>query len=228
MAHFSFKHRTNDSCVHVSVAHLTDETWKVQGKLLFIFPPAITAPTSWQWGKFTVQIIHLLSHPKHSLPSCHEGTLWRLSITHSHGFNHRGNQEPGRHGLVADKRQRKWTWKYRSRWAPNDLLNWQISARRNQGAVELGEKVSVRSPGSRDPGQGTKPVLSGGQPTAGESQLPSGLSVGPIKCTPAPRILTTKLICHLLISCSSLFYIPSPQHTGTHLDSSSKRVGNSF
>lgn len=91
------------------------QTWKVQGKLLFIFPLAITAPTSWQWGKFTVQIIHLLSHPKHSLPSRHEGTLWRLSITHSHGFNHRGNQELGRDGLVADKWQRKWTWKYQSR-----------------------------------------------------------------------------------------------------------------
>lgn len=109
--------------------------------------------------------------------------------------------------------------------APNDLLNWQISAISNQGAVELGEKVLVRSPGSRDPGQGTKPVLSGGQLTVGESQLPNGLSVGPIKCTSAPRILTTKLICHLLISCSSLSFIPSPQHTGTHLDSSSKRGG---
>ena len=169
MAHFSFKHRTSDSCVHVSVAHLTDRDMKSTGKILFIFPLAITAPTSWQWGKFMVQITHLLSHPKHSLPSRHEGTLCRLSITHSHGFNHRGNQEPGRDGLVADKRQRKWTWKYRSRRASNDLLNRQISAISNQGAVELGEKVSVRSPGSRDPGQGRKPVLSGGQPTAGES-----------------------------------------------------------
>ena len=55
--------------------------------------------------------------------------------------------------------------------APNDLLNWQISAIGNQGAVELGQKVLVRFSGSRDSGQGTQSILGGGQPTIGEARL---------------------------------------------------------
>lgn len=100
--------------------------------------------------------------------------------------------------------------------APNDPLNWQISAISNQGAVELGEKVLVRSPGSRDPGQGTKPVLSGGQLTVGESQLPNGLSWGPLSAHQHQEYLLPSLyvICSFLVHpCPSSPHLNTQAHT---------------
>lgn len=135
------------------------ESEKVHGKLLFIFPPAITAPTSWQWGKFMVQTIHLLSHQKHSIPSppirsgpCGGWESWAVVAAN------RGNW--GSRQRPADKWETMKSKKYGQE-EPNQMtwLNWQVLAIDTQGLTELGEKVLVRSPWSRDPWQVAKPVL---------------------------------------------------------------------
>lgn len=134
------------------------ESEKVHGKLLFIFPPAITAPTSWQWGKFMVQTIHLLSHQKHSIPSppirsgpCGGWESWAVVAA-----NTEGTEGPGRDQQINE---RQWNWKNMGRRDQMTWLNWQVPAIDTQGLTELGEKVLVRSPWSRDPWQVAKPVL---------------------------------------------------------------------
>lgn len=134
------------------------ESEKVHGKLLFIFPPAITAPTSWQWGKFMVQTIHLLSHQKHSIPSppirsgpCGGWESWAVVAA-----NTEGTEGPGRDQQINE---RQWNRKNMGRRNQMTWLNWQVLAIDTQGLTELGEKVLVRSPWSRDPWQVAKPVL---------------------------------------------------------------------
>lgn len=134
------------------------ESEKVHGKLLFIFPPAITAPTSWQWGKFMVQTIHLLSHQKHSIPSppirsgpCGGWESWAVVAA-----NTEGTEGPGRDQQINE---RQWNRKNMGRRNQMTWLNWQVLAIDTQGFTELGEKVLVRSPWSRDPWQVAKPVL---------------------------------------------------------------------
>lgn len=160
MAHFSFKHWTNEYCVCVSMALLADRVRKSAWKIVVYISSSYHCSNLMTMGKVygTNNPSAISPKTQHPLPSHQERALWRVRVMSSRGCKHRGNW--GSRQRPADKWETMKSKKYGQE-EPNQMtwLNWQVLAIDTQGLTELGEKVLVRSPWSRDPWQVAKPVL---------------------------------------------------------------------
>lgn len=96
MAHFSVKHWANESCVHVGVALLAVRDIKSAWEIVVYISSSYHCSNLMTMGKVYGANNPSATSPQthHPLPAHHEGTLWRVSVTCSHGFNHRGNRGP--------------------------------------------------------------------------------------------------------------------------------------